>query len=180
MKTLNKALLALVAGSLVTVGAQAAVNTAQPYVGVKVGQYDLDGADDEAVSYGAFAGAQLTPFIGVEGEYLTTSKEDYNATSEYDAEVYGLYATATYPVPNSPVYAKGRIGVAETKIDADNSVNGFSGKNKDSGFAGGLGLGYNVTPNAAVEVAYEWYPSVFDGDKDYDANGITLGASYKF
>lgn len=180
MKTLNKALLALVAGSLVTVGAQAAVNTAQPYVGVKVGQYDLDGADDEAVSYGAFAGAQLTPFIGVEGEYLTTSKEDYNATSEYDAEVYGLYATATYPVPNSPVYAKGRIGVSETKIDAKNKTNGAKTKASDHGFAGGLGLGYNITPNAAVEVAYEWYPSVFDGTNDYDVNGITLGASYKF
>ena len=49
MKTLQKTLLALAAGSLMTVGAQAAVNygntmTAQPYIGAKVGQYDLDGA----------------------------------------------------------------------------------------------------------------------------------------
>lgn len=45
MKTLQKTLLALAAGSLLSMGAQAAVSygngyTGQPYVGVKVGQFD--------------------------------------------------------------------------------------------------------------------------------------------
>ncbi len=47
MKTLQKTILALATGSLLTVGAQAAVNygngyTGQPYVGAKIGQFDND------------------------------------------------------------------------------------------------------------------------------------------
>lgn len=180
MKTLQKTLLALVAGSLVTVGAQAAVQTAQPYVGLKVGQFDVDKAKDEAFSYGAYAGAQLTPRVGIETEYMTTNDEDYARGVEYDGEVYGLYGTYTINAATTPVYAKGRLGVARTEIDVDGNTTGLSGKNKDTGFAGGLGLGYNIAPNAAVEVAYEWYPSVYDGYRDYDVNGITLGANFKF
>ena len=83
MKTLQKTLLALAAGSLMTVGAQAAVNygntmTAQPYIGAKVGQYDLDGAKDTGTAYGVYGGAKFTPNFGLEAEYLTTSDEDFN------------------------------------------------------------------------------------------------------
>ncbi len=47
MKTLQKTLIALAAGSLLSVGAQAAVSygngyTGQPYVGAKIGQFDND------------------------------------------------------------------------------------------------------------------------------------------
>ena len=57
MKTLQKTLLTLVAGTLMTAGAQAAVTygngmTAQPYIGAKIGQYQPDGAKDDAMSYG--------------------------------------------------------------------------------------------------------------------------------
>ena len=51
MKTLQKTILALATGSLLTVGAQAAVNygngyTGQPYVGAKIGQFDFAAPDD--------------------------------------------------------------------------------------------------------------------------------------
>ena len=57
MKTLQKTLLALAAGSLVSMGAQAAVSygngyTGQPYVGVKVGQFDLDYAGTDKPKIG--------------------------------------------------------------------------------------------------------------------------------
>ncbi|MFP3366527.1 hypothetical protein R0J93_23065, partial [Pseudoalteromonas sp. SIMBA_148] len=60
MKTLQKTLLALATGSLLTVSAQAAVNygngyTGQPYVGAKVGQFDLDiNNADDPTAYGVY------------------------------------------------------------------------------------------------------------------------------
>ncbi|WP_296405108.1 porin family protein [Psychrobacter sp.] len=191
MKLFQKTLLAVVAGSLVTVGAQAATNygmTAQPYIGAKVGQYDLDAAKDAATSYGIYGGAKFTPNFGVEAEYMTTSDEDFSTTlvekSEYSADVYGLYATYDYTFPGSQMYAKGRLGVAknEVKLDSKNVLGVNNGDYSDTGVAGGVGVGYNLAPNAAVELAYDWYPKVKDvGNKgDLDASGITLGANFKF
>lgn len=192
MKTLQKTLLVLMAGSLMSVGAQAAMSygNGQAYVGAKVGQYSPDEADDDAFSYGIYGGYKFTPEIGVEAEYLTTSDtdafEDAFGKSEYNADVYGIYATYGYAFPNSALYAKGRLGVAKNKIDIeytdkidviDNNNASFS----DTGVAGSLGLGYNITPMASVEALYNYYPTIeTDGDEDIDVNGVTLGAHFKF
>ncbi len=101
MKNLQKALIAVIASSVMTMSAQAAVNYAgQPYAGAKVGQYnpDVDAVDlDDAVSYGVYGGYKFAPEIGIEAEYLTTSDEevfnDAFEKLEYSADVYGLYAT---------------------------------------------------------------------------------------
>ena len=186
MKILQKTLLALAAGSMMTVGAQAAVNyasPAQPYIGAKIGQYDLDGAKDEATSYGVYGGAKFTPNFGLEAEYLTTSDEDFNNVTEYSADTYGLYATADYAFPNTGgLYGKGRLGVAKNEIDLESKSNvvKVSSDNSDTGVAGGLGLGYNIAPNASVEAMYNWYPTVEIGNTDYDASGVSLGAHFKF
>lgn len=193
MNTLQKTLLALAASSLMTAGAQAAVNygngmTAQPYIGAKIGQYDLDKADDEALSYGVYGGAKFTPNWGVEAEYLTTNDEDFQGglnKSEYKADVYGLYGTYDYTFPGSDMYAKGRLGVAKNKVDIDSkspAYERYDGSKSDTGIAGGVGLGYNIAPNAAVELAYDWYPKVDDvaDQGDLDASGVTLGAKFKF
>lgn len=193
MNILQKTLFALAAGSLMTVSAQAAVSygngmTAQPYIGAKIGKYDLDKADKDATSYGIYGGAKFTPNVGIEAEYMTTNDANFQRgleKSKYSADVYGLYATYDYTFPGSDMYAKGRLGVAKNKIDIDSkslAYNKYDGKKSDTGIAGGLGLGYNLAPNAAVELAYDWYPTV---DKvankgDLDASGITLGANVKF
>lgn len=195
MKTLQKTLLAVLAGSLMTVGAQAAVNygsnmTAQPYIGAKVGQYDAEDTDKKATSYGIYGGTKFTPNFGIEAEYLTTNDADAGKEGteswEYNGQVYGLYATYEYAFPNTGgLYAKGRLGVAKNEIEVDYKDTAFPEDNEkysesDTGIAGGLGLGYNIAPNAAIEVAYEWYPTIdFDGE-DVDSNGITLGANFKF
>lgn len=189
MKLLQKTLLAVTTGVFMTVGAQAAMNynTAEPYLGVKVGQYDLDGAEDEATSYGVYGGAKFTPNFGVEAEYMTTSDEDFKTgtftNSEYNGEVYGLYATGNYYFPNTNgIYAKGRVGVAKNEVEVDSKVaDYFDGSESETGIAGGVGLGYDFAPNAAVEIAYDWYPSIDDvAGEDLDASGVTLGANFKF
>lgn len=191
MNTLQKALIALSVGSLMSISAQAAINYAgQPYAGVKVGQYSPDDVDDDAVSYGVYGGYKFTSQFGVEAEYLTTNDADaFDDTlekSEYSADVYGLYATYDYTFPNTGLYAKGRLGVAKNEIDVDytdkvSSIFNDSFSYSDTGVAGGLGLGYNITPMASVEAMYNFYPTIdFDDGDDLDTNGVTLGAHVKF
>lgn len=191
MNTLQKALIALSVGSLMSVSAQAAVNYAgQPYAGVKVGQYSPDDVEDDAVSYGVYGGYKFTPEFGIEAEYLTTNDadafDDSLEKSEYSADVYGLYATYDYVFPNTALYAKGRLGVAKNEIDVEYTDKFDSSENEsfsvsDTGVAGGLGLGYHISPMASIEAMYNIYPTIdFDDGDDVDANGFTLGAHFKF
>lgn len=196
MKNLQKALLAVIAGSVMTMSAQAAISygAGQSYVGAKIGQYRPDGdvasSIDDAISYGVYGGYKFTPNFGIEAEYLATSEEEvYNnefEKSEYSADVYGLYGTYDYAFPNTAIYAKGRLGIAKNEIDAEYtdkivSSGSFKASDSDTGVAGGLALGYNVTPMVSVEAMYNFYPSIDIGDgDDLDASGITLGAHAKF
>lgn len=193
MKNLQKVLVALSVGSLMSVSAQAAINYAgQPYAGVKIGQYSPDEVEDDAFSYGVYGGYKFTNQFGIEAEYLTTSDadafEDEVEKNEYSADVYGLYATYDYAFPNTALYAKGRLGVAKNEIDVDYNDKIISSDSdsdsrsfSDTGVAGGLGLGYNITPMASIEAMYNFYPSIeLDDGDEIDANGITIGAHLKF
>ena len=131
MKTLNKTLLALIAGTVVTAGANAALYqtntvgyTGQPYVGVKAGQFntDADRVDaDNQTAYGVYAGYNFTPNFGAEVEYVDSSKEDrkVNGTRKevklaLTPLVYMVLINIQFPASN--VYAKGKLGVAQTKL----------------------------------------------------------------
>ena len=180
MKTLQKTLLALAAGSLLSVGAQAAVAygngyTGQPYVGVKVGQFDVDvdGADDPT-AYGVYGGYNFDPNFGIEAEYVGSDDADYY-NGDIDAKSYGAYGTYRYQFPNTGLYAKGKLGVAKTEIEgnflAENSNRKTISKD-DTSLAGGIGLGYSVNPDFSVEAEYDKLGS--------DADLMTIGAHLKF
>ncbi len=180
MKTLQKTLLALAAGSLLSMGAQAAVSygngyTGQPYVGVKVGQFDLDvdGAD-KPTAYGVYGGYNFDPNFGIEAEYVGSDDADYY-NGDIDAKTYGAYGTYRYQFPNTGLYAKGKLGVAKTEIEgnylAENSNRKTISKD-DTSLAGGVGLGYSVNPNFSVEAEYDKLGS--------DADLMTVGAQLKF
>lgn len=188
MKTLNKTLLALIAGTVVTAGANAALYstttgyTGQPYVGVKAGQFntDMDNHDvDNQTAYGVYAGYNFTPNFGAEVEYVDSSKEDVTVsnvkTGELKTNTTGLYGTYRYNFPASNVYAKGKLGFAQTQVDyRDNETD-------DTGLAGGVGLGYNLAPNAAIEAEYTRLPSVdLNSSTTVDNDLVTIGAHYKF
>lgn len=174
MKNLHKAVLALAIGSFMSVGAQAAMSdmTGSPYIGAKAGQFLVDESGlDDLTAYGVYAGYNFTPNVGVEVEYVGSSDEDIDGTNlEYNVKTYGAYGTYRYAFENTNVYAKGKLGIAKTEAEVEG--NGFSGDSSDTGVAGGVGLGYNVTPNVAVEAEYAFVAS--------DLDMLTLGASYKF
>ncbi|MEJ6066492.1 porin family protein [Psychrobacter sp. 16-Bac2893] len=179
MKTLQKTLIALAAGSLLSMGAQAAVSygngyTGQPYVGAKVGQFDLDvdGADDPT-AYGVYAGYNFDPNFGMEAEFVGSGDADYRG-GDIDAKTYGAYGTYRYAFPNTGLYAKGKLGVARTEIEATGTspAGVYNGSNKDTSLAGGVGLGYSVNPNFSVEAEYDKLGS--------DADLMTVGAQLKF
>ena len=180
MKTLQKTLLALAAGSLLSVGAQAAVAygngyTGQPYVGVKVGQFDLDvdGAD-KPTAYGVYGGYNFDPNFGIEAEYVGSDDADYY-NGDIDAKSYGAYGTYRYQFPNTGLYAKGKLGVAKTEIEGNYLVKDAERKSisqSDTSLAGGIGLGYSVNPNFSVEAEYDKLGS--------DADLMTVGAQLKF
>lgn len=180
MKTLQKTLFALAAGSLLSMGAQAAVSygngyTGQPYVGVKVGQFDLDvdGAD-KPTAYGVYGGYNFDPNFGIEAEYVGSDDADYY-NGDIDAKSYGAYGTYRYQFPNTGLYAKGKLGVAKTEIEG-NYLSSNSKRNTiskdDTSLAGGVGLGYSVNPNFSVEAEYDKLGS--------DADLMTVGAQLKF
>lgn len=192
MKTLNKTLLALVAGTVVTTGANAALysNTTtgyagQSYIGIKAGQFnvDLDNVDtDNATAFGVYGGYKFDPNWGVEAEYVGSDNADAtfkntlqgDVTGDYDAKTYGLYGTYNYNFSNTPVYAKAKLGVAKTKIDANansGAVN-YHQSSSDTSLAGGIGLGYNLNPNVGLEAEYDYNNS--------DSNLWTVGAHMKF
>ena len=180
MKTLQKTLLALAAGSLVSMGAQAAVSygngyTGQPYVGVKVGQFDLDyTGTDKPTAYGVYGGYNFDPNFGIEAEYVGSDDADYY-NGDIDAKSYGAYGTYRYQFPNTGLYAKGKLGVAKTEIEG-NYLSSNSKRNTiskdDTSLAGGVGLGYSVNPNFSVEAEYDKLGS--------DVDLMTVGAQLKF
>ncbi|MCG3809654.1 MULTISPECIES: porin family protein [Psychrobacter] len=180
MKTLQKTLLALAAGSLLSMSAQAAVSygngyTGQPYVGVKVGQFDLDvNGADKPTAYGVYGGYNFDPNFGIEAEYVGSGDADYY-NGDIDAKSYGAYGTYRYQFPNTALYAKGKLGVAKTEIEGNYIVEDSNRKtisNDDTSLAGGVGLGYSVNPNFSVEAEYDMLGS--------DADLMTVGAQLKF
>src|SRR5690606_21052717 len=101
MKTLQKTLLALAAGSLLSVGAQAAVAygngyAGHAYVGVHVGQCDIgvDGADDPSAD-DVDDGDSYEPHYGIEAEYVGSDDANYRG-GDSDAKTFGAYCTHRY------------------------------------------------------------------------------------
>ncbi|WP_294033763.1 porin family protein [uncultured Moraxella sp.] len=182
MKTLSKALLALSASSVLAMSANAAISygtseAAQPYVGVKVGTIDADQIDGNVTSYGVYGGYNFDQNFGVEAEYMGSDTKDFNIGAtpvEGDVKTYGVYGTYRYNFNNTPIYAKGKLGVAKTEVNVEgrNSSSSINSNTDETGIAGGVALGYKPTANFGVELGYNYLSS--------DANMAAIGAHFAF
>lgn len=177
MKTFAKIALAA-AVSIAAMGANAAVNygagVGQPYIGAKVGQFKVDGAEKDPMAYGVYGGYEFGNGFGAELEYVGSDKEKLAGAIDYKVKTYGAYGTYKYNFANTPFYAKGKLGVAKVEVEASaNTVAGsVSGKADDTGFAYGLGVGYSPAKNFAIEAEFAKPTS--------DDDLLTIGAALKF
>lgn len=188
MNFLNKTILTLATGALLTTTA-AHATSGHPYIGAKIGQFNTDADDadinlDKPTAYGLYAGYSFDHHFGAEVEYITSNDADWtddfdNSKGEYSVNTAGLYGTYHHHFPNElhNLYVKGKLGVAQTELDVDNgdSVD-------DTGIAGGIALGYNLSNQAAIELEYAKLPSIDEDNETVgvDADLITLGAHFRF
>ncbi|ELA08882.1 OmpA-like transmembrane region [Moraxella macacae 0408225] len=178
MKTLQKTLLALSATAFLATGANAIdFGAGQPYVGVKAGQANtsVKGAKKPTV-YGVYGGYQFDPNVGVEAEYMggdadyTTTVNNASVKGKVDTKTYGVYGTYKYNFGEAPVYAKGKVGIAKTKVEA--TATGAKVKKDGAKLGYGVGVGFQATPAIAVEAEYAKPGS--------GATLLTVGANFKF
>lgn len=183
MKNLQKSLLAAAVFAVTAMGTNAAVTygagaVGQSYVGAKVGKFDVDVAGvDNPTAYGMYAGYQFDPNFGAEVEYLGSSDADVNngTTETFNAKTYGAYGTYNYNFVNTPVYAKGKLGLAKVELKSSDGD-----KADKTGVAGGLGVGFGVNANLALEADYNFLPTVKEDNDKIDNKLWTVGAKFKF
>nr|AAY57833.1 outer membrane protein J [Moraxella catarrhalis] len=180
MKTL-KTLLAVSAFSLLAMSANAAISygnsaDAQPYVGAKIGQVDAKQINGKNTAYGIYAGYNFDQNFGVEAEFVGSDAKEFNAGMspvKGDVKSFGAYGTYRYNFINTPFYAKGKLGIAKTKVDVTSrNATTYSNKSDKTSLAGGVGVGFKPLANVGVEASYNYLSE--------DANAISLGAHLAF
>lgn len=178
MKTLQKSLLALAATSVMAMSANATISygssaaSAQPYVGVQIGQTDIDGLDKKATSYGVYGGYNFDHQLGIEGEFIKSDKTEISSLLNGEAQSYGVYGTYRYHLNNMPVYAKGKLGIAKTEIDIASNSGNYTSKTDTTGVAGGIGIGYKPAGGIGLELGYNYLST--------DDTNLSLGAHFAF
>lgn len=174
MKVLSKIVLATAVIAAATT-ASANVNygksamAGQPYVGIKVGKFKLDGDIKDPTAYGVYGGYNFDQNFGAEVEYVGSSDVAVGA-AEFNAKTYGAYGTYRYHFNATPVYLKGKLGIAKTETELKGSS--ISVKDDSTGLAFGVGAGYAPTANIALEANYDRVAS--------DVDVYSVGASLKF
>lgn len=176
-----KTLLALAVASVLATGAHANISygAGQAYVGVKAGQFDIDkvrGHKGDLTAYGVYGGYNFDQNVGVELEYQGADSDKYTAGgTEYElkAKTYGAYGTYRHQITNTPVYVKGKLGVAKTEVTNKSISNSsYSVKSDKTSLAGGVGVGFKATENFGIEATYSYLNS--------DANVWGVGAHLAF
>ncbi|MGO3120140.1 MAG: porin family protein [Moraxellaceae bacterium] len=169
----------MLAGSLLSVSAQAAPAAQSGYIGAKGGQFilDDDGTDslDNATAFGVYGGYNLTPNFGLEAEYVGSADADVSVmgfSGEYNVSALGLYGTARYDFPTNPMFVKGKLGFvhAETEV----SFRGSEVSDSDTDVAVGGAVGFAVNPQVDVLAEY----TMLSGDADGQL--LSIGANYNF
>lgn len=146
----------------------------QPYVGLKVGRlsdtFEKEG-NFNFTGVGVYGGYNFDQHFGAEGEYFVTEKKAWaeGSSEKSQAQTYGAYGTFRYGFENTPFYAKAKAGVA--KLEERHGDGEAVRRNGDTGFAYGLGAGYQ-TGNIGIEATFN------RPHKEVDV--VSLGASMAF
>ncbi|MBZ2168362.1 outer membrane beta-barrel protein [Marinobacter sp. F4216] len=185
--------------------AQGQAYGAQPgrgYLGFSLGQATVEDfcgggeatCDDEAVSFRAYGGTELTDVIGLELGYRYLDEVEASGVIDGIALAVGVQGhlidtSLRIGVPQSgPFKLFTRAGLVLWQLDYDvfatDGLDSFSATDDDSGFAlrGGLGVSYDVSQSLRIRADWDLYLDVGDEDEfgESDINVFSVGPEFRF
>jgi len=176
-------------------------NPAGPYVGVGIGQFDveidniegvgdtLENLDADDSAWKVFFGWRFNPFIALEADYidLGAPNGNFDATGssgqyELDFAGFAVYAIGSLPLGIFDLSAK--VGYywhdIDMHVDFDNigPNNGdvFDSDESGEAFVYGVGAGVTFLEHINVKLEYE----IMDLDQTDDANTLWLTGAWRF
>jgi opacity protein-like surface antigen len=137
---------------------------------------DLDDFDDDHVTWQAFGGAMITPWLGVEAGYLDLPQYDDNG---FEVDGHGYTASAIVAVPlGERVELYGKGGRVWWDVEADGPL-GFDSSIKGNDWLYGAGLNVGVLPNLSLRLEYARYKLDSD-DAEAALDLATAGVQFNF
>jgi len=142
------------------------------YVGAKVGVMDpdingMDEATNAGVVLGYTFGGDGNISWAAEAEFTTTISdgdiEVFGQKGDWDVDTQALYGVLRF---GSDIYGKVRAGYLREDVSA--SIAGVSVDDDDTGFSGGLGAGWRMNENFAIELEYTF----IEDDLDFYSAGL--------
>ncbi len=148
------------------------------YIGIKGGQ--VFGVEDKTnintdsgLNYGVYGGYRFNDKVALEIDFTRSKKANStqgNKKGNYTISNYGTYLAYRYPLAQTSMYAKGKLGVGGAEIDK-----AFAPSIDDVGVVGGVGLGLQANKNVQLELEFNALRSGM-----LDTNAVTLGMQYQF
>ena len=157
--------------------------TADTYIGGQFGdlQVDSNDFDDDTDAFQVRLGAELTPYIGFEIGYHDFGDFESNL-AQADVDGYSLAAVGRLPLNDVfGFYVK----AGQLWWDADYSVIGFNGSEKERDIFYGVGAEMEITESLDLVLAYDRYKinienNFTSNNLESDLNFASVGASFAF
>ncbi len=150
-------------------------------------------------SWKIYGGYQFSEIIAAEAAYAKLGKFGGTSalstpaggagTGTWDASAFSVSAVATLPIVENRFSVLGKLGLAYTQLDVNETATGVGGStvvvnptNKRTNLLVGLGLRYDITRKIGLRAEYEHYNNVGDGAVTGQTAIVvwTLGAQYRF
>jgi OmpA-OmpF porin, OOP family len=150
------------------------VVAAESYVGVSVGQNDIDlNGIDKSTAFSIFGGLAFNEFFAAELAYVDMGSADTIIPGySIDGRAISLAAVGSLPLtPDFSLFAK--LGYASTKLEATGGASETHGD-----YTYGVGAQFDVSKEVGIRVAYDNY-KVFK-DPSEDSALTSIGVLFKF
>ena len=161
------------------------------YIGVDVGRSDQKFAvsggsyTNKETSAKIYAGAAITPYIGVEGGYANfgnLSEADDGVSLHVKPSAYYLALTGTVRIdPQFSLFAKAGVAYSSTNYDATVYTLSVRDKVNKSTAMFGIGASYTLGKNWIAVVEYENFGKIVDENGiDLKMSTASIGVRYAF
>lgn len=133
----------------------------QGYIGLQYGNMRsgaVNSSSDEHVDLdhaGISLGFKLAPMVGMEAQYTDTLKDEPVFFGELSTRTLAAYAKVQTP---GPIYALGRLGVAQVDYDWQGTFVKTSERVSDLSY--GAGVGFKLGDSASIEANYTRLPDL--------------------